>query len=41
MGIIGRDGQEFRLRGEGGFIPAEAAVEDTPLWLGTPAQGLG
>ena len=24
-----------------GFVPAEAAAEDPPLWLGAHAQGLG
>ena len=41
MGIIGRDGREFRPQGEEGFLPAEAAVEEPPLWLGAVAQGLG
>ena len=40
MGIIGRDGQELRPWGEGGFVPTEAAAEDPSLWWGTPAQGL-
>ena len=41
MGIISRDGQEFRPWGQGGvFVTAEAAAEDPPLWLGAPTQGL-
>ena len=41
MGIIGRYGREFRPLGEGGFVPAEVAAEDPPLWQGSPSQGLG
>ena len=41
MEIIGKDGQELRLRGEGGFVPVKAAAEYPPLWSGDPTQGLG
>ena len=41
MGIIGRDGWEIHPLGEGGFVPVEVEAEDPPLWLGSPAQGLG
>ena len=41
MGIIRRDGREFRRGERGGFIPAEAAVEYPLIWSGDPKQGLG
>ena len=40
MGIIDRDGQEFRRGERRVFVSAEAAAEDPPLCLVTPAQGL-
>ena len=41
MGIIGKDGQEFRPQRDGGVVPAEAAAGDPPLCVDAPAQGLG
>ena len=41
MGIIGRDGQKFRLQGEGGILPCGSGGGNPPLWSGAHAQGIG